>query len=71
MSCKSCQSENQRIFTAEMNIHFVGLKNLDANTVWVFPELLVCLDCGYTEFQVEERELRLLAEGTDAEQGVG
>ncbi len=54
-----------------MNIHFVGLKSLDAPTVWVFPELLVCLDCGYTEFQVEERELRLLAEDTDAEQGVG
>lgn len=36
---------------------------LDKPTVWAFPKLLVCLDCGFTEFQVEESELRLLAEG--------
>jgi hypothetical protein len=28
----------------------------------VFPELVVCLDSGFTEFEVEEAELRLLAE---------
>lgn len=46
-----------------MNIHFPGMKGLDKPTVWAFPKLLVCLDCGFTEFQVEESELRLLAEG--------
>ncbi len=39
------------------------MKGLDKPTVWAFPKLLVCLDCGFTEFQVEESELRLLAEG--------
>lgn len=46
-----------------MNIHFPGMGGLDKPTVWAFPKLLVCLDCGFTEFQVEESELRLLAEG--------
>jgi hypothetical protein len=63
MSCRACLSGNQRRLSSEMNIHFPGMKGLDKPTVWAFPELLVCLDCGFTEFQVEETELRLLAEG--------
>jgi hypothetical protein len=56
MSCKSCHSLNQRYFGAEMCIHFMGLKNLDKPTVWVFPQLLVCMDCGFTEFNLPEAE---------------
>lgn len=70
MSCKACQSENQRKFSSEINIHFPGLKSLDKPTVWVFPELLVCLDCGFTGFLIEETELRLLAEGIDAQENI-
>lgn len=70
MSCKACQSENQRKFSSEINIHFPGLKSLDKPTVWVFPELLVCLDCGFTGFLIEETELRLLAEGIDAHENI-
>ena len=50
MSCKSCDSLNQSHFGGEMGMHFMGLKNLDKPTVWVFPQLLVCMDCGFTEF---------------------
>ena len=64
MSCKSCQSQNQHNFTAEVAIHFPGLKGLDKPIVWVFPKPLVCLDCGFTEFAVPERELRVLVQGT-------
>ena len=46
MPCKSCGSVNQSKFTAEMAIHFPGLQNIDKPVVWVFPELVVCLDCG-------------------------
>jgi hypothetical protein len=61
MPCKSCGSVNQSKFTAEIGIHFPGLKNIDKPVVWVFPELIVCLDCGAAEFAVPEAELRRLA----------
>lgn len=62
MPCRSCASDNQREFSAEINIHFPGLKNLDKSSVFVFPRLLVCLNCGFAEFNISESELRLLAQ---------
>lgn len=52
-----------------MGIRSPGLKGLDKPIVWVFPELLVCLDCGMAEFVVPEAELRVLAEGKVAASG--
>jgi hypothetical protein len=49
-----------------MAIHFPGLKNIDKPIVWVFPEVVVCLDCGTAESAVPESELRLLAKGDDS-----
>jgi len=63
MSCKLCQSQNQREFNGEIAIHSPGLKGLDKPIVWVFPKLAVCLDCGFVEFAVPENERRLLKEG--------
>jgi len=60
---------NQRELSAEMGIHFPGLKNIDKPVVWVFTELVVCLDCGTTEFAVPEAELRILAKGDAAAAG--
>ena len=60
MSCKSCNSENQRRFNSEINVHLPGLQSLDRPPLFVFPKLLVCLDCGFTEFDLPETELRLL-----------
>ena len=65
MSCKSCQSEHQRTLNGELAIHFSGLKGLDKPTVVVFPELLVCLNCGFTEFVVSEANVRLLREESE------
>ena len=69
MPCKSCGSVNQSKFTAEIGIHFPGLKNIDKPVVWVFPELIVCLDCGAAEFAVPEAELRQLAKRDAAAAG--
>jgi hypothetical protein len=66
MSCKSCQSENQRTFNGEIAIHFPGLKGLDKPIVWVYPKLLVCLNCGFTEFAIPETGFRQLMEGDAA-----
>ena len=54
------QTENQRNFNGEIGTHFPGLKGLDKPIVWVFPKLLVCLDCGFAEFTVPEKELQVL-----------
>jgi hypothetical protein len=62
MSCKSCKSENQSNLNGEIGIHFPGLKGLDKPIVWVFPKVLVCLDCGFTEFAIPERELGVLVQ---------
>jgi hypothetical protein len=67
-TCKSCGSVNQGKFSAELGIHFLGLKSIDKPVVWVFPELVVCLDCGTAEFAVPE-ELRQLAKGNAAAAG--
>ena len=66
-SCRSCQSVVQREFPAEINVHFPGAENFTKPTVWLFPRLLVCLDCGFTEFRMREKDLQQLrdAAGTD------
>ncbi len=62
-ACPSCGSVSQSRFPAEMAIHFPGMKNVHKPTVWVFPEDLVCLDCGVSEFTVPETELCALVTG--------
>ena len=69
MRCKSCGSVDQKKFIGEMGIRSPGLKGLDKPIVWVFPELIVCLDCGIAEFAVPETELRVLARGDAARAG--
>ena len=62
MPCQSCSSVDQAEFTAEMNIHFPGTIGLNKPTVWVFPRILVCLRCGFTQFTIANAELRQLAD---------
>jgi hypothetical protein len=40
-----------------MAIHFPGLKNVDKPFVRVFPQIVVCLDCGTAKFTLTEAEL--------------
>ena len=69
MPCNSCGSVNQRKYTAEMAIHFPGLKNIDMPVVWVFPEVMVCSNCGTAEFAVSEAELHILFKDNTAAAG--
>jgi hypothetical protein len=57
MICRSCGSSNQMKFGAEVNIHFPGPMTLDEPGFLVFPELVVCSNCGSTQFALPEREL--------------
>jgi len=61
MPCRSCWS-NLTAFTAEINIHFSGLRNLEKPGVLLFPKLLVCMNCGFAEFSIQEAELGLLGD---------
>ncbi len=63
MSCLVCSSTNEAEFTAEMMIHFSGLKHLENPGVLTFSKMLVCLDCGSTRLTIAEAELKLLREG--------
>jgi len=69
MLCKVCHSDNQVYFPAEINIHFPGPDNLTKATVWAFPQLLLCLDCGFTEFVLETPDLWQLRNGMASPQG--
>jgi hypothetical protein len=69
MCCKSCGSDQLSKFAAEMGIHLHGLQDIEKPLLWVFPELLVCLNCGKAEFAIPESELRALAKGDNATTG--
>jgi hypothetical protein len=68
MQCRSCDSGNVGEFKAELAIHSPGLKNIDKPAVWMFPNLIICLDCGAAQFVVPEDELHLLLKGKAADQ---
>jgi|tagenome__1003787_1003787.scaffolds.fasta_scaffold19321805_1 hypothetical protein len=60
MCCKSCSSGNLRNFSTEIAVH---LKTPCVPHVFVFPEVLVCLDCGFSELVIEEKDqLKVLAQ---------
>lgn len=61
LPCKACGSENVQKLRGEIAMRTPGLKNIDKPIVWVFPDIVVCMDCGNAEFAVPEDELRTLA----------
>ncbi len=69
MACNFCGSADQGTFTSEVDIHFPGLRNIKNSPILLYPELLVCLECGKAEFAVPKDQLALLARSYDA--GVG
>lgn len=65
--CKSCQSDKESTFNGEIALHFPGLEGLHRPTVLVFPTVIVCLDCGFSEFIVPQPELKGLMTGEPVE----
>jgi hypothetical protein len=63
VSRDKCTCENHQEFNGEFAIHFPGINGLQKPIVWVFPKVRVCLDCGYADFTVPERELSVLRTG--------
>ena len=66
--CGSCSKS----FNGQVALHFPGLDGLKKPIVWVFPEVLVCLNCGIAEFAVPDEQLKTLRnpESSDHSKGV-
>ena len=70
-SCKQCHSDSQRTFNGEVAIHFPGLEGLDKPITFVFPQIVICLGCGFSEFTVPEKEMRLLVQNSSVRPAKG
>jgi hypothetical protein len=50
-------------FRGEICLHFSGgLESLNKPLVWMFPQVVVCLDCGATQFTIPDEELKVIQE---------
>jgi hypothetical protein len=63
MACKSCGSKDQTEFASEIGVHHLGLEKVDKPLVFVFPKILVRVNCGFAEFALAENELRRMRKG--------
>ena len=66
MACRYCGSGNVSDFNADICLHFPGFTGLSKPALFVFPRVVVCLQCGFAEFTVPESQRQLLAEGAPA-----
>jgi hypothetical protein len=57
-ACPSCSSKGWSKFNGELALHFPGLRGLDKPPVWAFPEVLVCLNCGFTVCTLKDDALK-------------
>jgi hypothetical protein len=57
----SCGADKQKSFRAEIVIHHQGMKGLEQPAVFMFPDVVLCLNCGKAQFEVPPAELQLLA----------
>jgi len=65
MKCRSCgASLVVQQLNGEVALHFPGLDGLKKPIVFVFPRVLVCLQCGIAEFAIPEELLATLKEVT-------
>jgi hypothetical protein len=63
VACQRCSSRETKKFKTEVNFHFPGWEGLTRPTVLAFPEVTVCLNCGFATFDISDSELQRLAEG--------
>ena len=59
--CKSCASPNLIKLMAETCIH-PPLNGLKMDPIFVFPDIVVCADCGFVQFHLSQLELEEVRE---------
>src|SRR5215470_18295427 len=65
MTCKRCASSELSRFTSELCIHRTGLKNLTESHL-LYPHVIICLNCGYGQFGVQDLDLERLRKARSA-----
>jgi len=60
MACKACSSDNLQKLDAELTASLPVVKAVTAAPVYVCQKLLVCMDCGFAEFVIPDKELQSL-----------
>jgi hypothetical protein len=60
MACKKCASENLQTLTAELSASSRHVDEVNHPPIYVCQELLVCLDCGFSELVISAPELEQL-----------
>ena len=50
--CSCCGNDHLQMFNGEVALHLRGMENLDKPATFVFPKVLVCLDCGASHFVI-------------------
>jgi len=63
MSCRLCDSNNQKTLHSEIAIHFPPEGEKYKPVALVFPNLTICLSCGFTEAQMGDTALEEIIEG--------
>lgn len=66
MTCKACASANLQKLTGELSASFPDVGRANLAPVYVCQEVVVCLDCGFTELFVPAMELEKLKKGNAA-----
>lgn len=66
-ACRSCGSENLTQLVAEVMLHIPGVRNLDDPGMLAFPQIVICLHCGTSQFTLPESGLSLLKENIGCE----
>ena len=60
MACKKCASENLQRLTAELSASALHVDKVKHPPIYVCQELLVCLDCGFSELVISAPDLEQL-----------
>jgi hypothetical protein len=57
MNCRACKSENVRRFAGELTASSLKIQNVTNDPVYVCEDVLICVDCGFTELVIPPQEL--------------
>lgn len=66
MACKMCASLNLQKLTGELSASFPDVMRANLPPLYVCKEVVVCLDCGFTELVIPAPELERLKKGKAA-----